>query len=76
VTAYISEISAKGKMTILFNATMFTDFNWTELNSTIVDIYIEPTDNGEKRNLSEPNLNISDWKVVMYNSTRNNETVL
>ena len=31
-------------MEVLFNASMFTTFNYTEFNSSWVDIYIEPVD--------------------------------
>lgn len=42
VTANIDSISSFGNMTIIFNSTMFTAFNFSELNSTFLGIYVEP----------------------------------
>lgn len=54
-------------MTIKFNGTMFTNINYTILNDTTVDIYIEPfigaNDMIEDLDISLFNLT---WKLVDY----------
>ena len=42
VTAYIHSVSIFGEMEIRFNASMFTNFNFSLLNASLVDIYVIP----------------------------------
>ena len=42
VSAFISEITVNGIMSIEFNATMFYDFDFALLNHTLCDIYLVP----------------------------------
>lgn len=62
VTAYIKQISAMGVMMIQFNATMATGFNFSHLNDSNVDIYIDPADN---RTYEPGSLNLT-WHVIDY----------
>ena len=64
VTAYIHSISIFGEMEIRFNATMFTDFNFSELNKSLVDIYIIPNNPEPDFNMSHLNFT---WNLTYYN---------
>lgn len=67
VTAYIDRITVYGEMTIKFNASMNTLFNFSHFNQSIVDIYINPTVIPEaRRNFSYPSLNISSWELKNF----------
>jgi len=53
-------------MEIVFNATMMTSFNFSWLNDTSVDIYIEPAENRQSEatfKLESVNLT---WSVLDY----------
>ena len=63
VTAYIHSISIFGEMEIRFNATMFTDFNFSTLNSSLVDIYVIPFNPEPDFNMSHVNFT---WNLTYY----------
>ena len=42
-SARIAKISVFGEMEILFNATMFTDFDFRFMNSSYLDVYVQPS---------------------------------
>lgn len=43
VTAYIHSISVYGELEVRFNASMFTNFNFSILTPELLDIYLEPS---------------------------------
>ena len=63
VTAYIDKISIFGDMTIKFNASMFTTFNFSMMNSSFIDLYIVPFDPSEDFNFSTTNFT---WNLTYY----------
>ena len=67
VTAYIHDIDIYGLMEIRFNATMFTDFNISELDIGLLDIYLEPSyELPDGFNMSSINFT---WNATIYNNT-------
>ena len=65
-SATITEISVFGQMIISFNSSMFTHFNLSQIDSSVMDIFILP--NFEY--FEDPNYNATfhslTWKVVDY----------
>jgi hypothetical protein len=68
VTAFIKSISIFGEMDLEFNASMNRDFNVSLVNTSLVDMYIEPYDRDEDFNMSLVNFT---WKLV--NTTSNHQ---
>lgn len=60
-------MSILGEVVIEFSHVMKTDFNLTMLNSTFVDMFIEPA---EDRHMNDENFNLSSlnftWETTYY----------
>jgi hypothetical protein len=66
VTAKILSLSALGELKITFNSKMMTYFNHTHLNSSFVDIYVEPFMQSDlSRPINDNQLNLT-WNVTDY----------
>jgi hypothetical protein len=66
-TAEIVEVTHKGLVYIDFNKEMATNFNLSWINTTTVDMYIEPADDWHVANdlYKEPSINFT-WSVVSF----------
>ena len=66
VSAYIKSLSVTGDLEIEFNSTMFTYFNFSELNSSFVDIYVEAAeDRWDYPGFNMSSLNLT-WSLLSY----------
>ena len=62
LTAYVQEITVFGTTTIKFSKQMdFKDVKLTDINSTVLDIYLEPYDNWHE--------NYEDFNITKFNFT-------
>ena len=62
-TAKIVNVSMIGLVTIQFNTPIREIYNWTHINSSIVDMYIDPSRNREfEENFNASQLNFT-WQV-------------
>ena len=65
--AQIDSISTVGILSVTFNYDMLTNFNLSQLNSSIIDIYMVPAN---QRHLEEQNFNMSQlnftWEVESF----------
>ena len=70
VNATIESISDIGLMRITFNKNMSTLSNWTNLNSSNIDIWVAPYDNWH---LKEENFDMklinTTWNITDYNTS-------
>lgn len=67
VTAYIHDIDHYGLMEIRFNATMFTNFNLSQLNTDLLEIHLDPSyELPEGFNMSDLNFT---WEAISYKNT-------
>ncbi len=68
VSAKIKSIDQYGEVQIIFNVNITTDFvNITEMNTTFIDMYIEPYNSWQNDNddFNMSNLNFT-WNVTYY----------
>ena len=67
ISANITKISSTGLVTVKFNRTMNTNFNWTFVNETNTEMYIIPSND---RHLNREDFNLSSlnftWEIVDF----------
>ena len=69
VSAFIKSLSVMGDLEIEFNSTMFTFFNFTELDSSVVDIYVVPAeDRWDYPGFNMSSLNLT-WSLESYQTS-------
>lgn len=64
VSAYIDSVDIYGLMEIKFNATMFTNFNFSMMTPELVDIYLDPS-YGLPDGFNLTSLNFT-WNLTYY----------
>lgn len=61
MTAFIKSISVFGEMEIEFNGTMSKDYNFSQVNTSLVDMFIDPSGRLEDYNMSLVNFT---WELI------------
>ena len=67
VTAYIKSISIFGDMVVEFNASMNTNFSFSEVNMSLVDIYIIPSDREDDFDIKKVNFT---WELIKVTNSQ------